>query len=44
METLRMQTDYLVAELGNIKSTLGNFVSEVNEKLSSLSKMVREIR
>lgn len=38
METLRIQTDYLVSEVNEIKHTLGNFMNDVREQLKRIDK------
>ena len=44
LETLRMQTDYLVTEINGIKEVLGEFISEVKVQLTQLHENIATLQ
>lgn len=44
LETLRVQTDYLVTEINGIKEVLCEFISEVRVRLSQLTDNINNLQ
>lgn len=44
LDTLKVQTDYLVTEINGIKDVLGDFITEVRSHLQDLTEHVSTIK
>jgi hypothetical protein len=44
LETLKVQTDYLVTEMNGIKEVLGDFMGEVRDRLGELNQSLSHLQ